>query len=78
MSRTAWLDPSFSGYPIAFGADNGSYSLYEHETGTNAASVALSSYIEGSDLTLLEGDQFAFISRIDMSPARTASTPRRL
>ena len=73
MSRTVWLDPSFSGYPIAFGADNGSYSLYEHETGTNAASVALSSYIEGSDLTLLEGDQFAFISRIAPDFARTGS-----
>jgi len=60
MVRTAWLDPSFSGFPIAAGLEY----LYTHETGYNADGAALSAYVEGSDLTIADGEQFVFISRI--------------
>lgn len=78
MSRTAWLDASFTGYPIAWGIENSSNLLLEHETGVNyidgATTYPISSYIEGSDLTLLEGESFAFISRIAPDFTRTGSS----
>jgi hypothetical protein len=78
MVRTAWLDASFTGYPIACGADDPTNSdLFEHEIGVNRRfeqnSFALSSYIEGSDLTLLDGESFAFISRVAPDFLRTGT-----
>lgn len=78
MVRTAWLDSSFTGFPIAWGYENFANFLFEHETGVNAVigpvSYPLSSYIEGADLTLLEGDQFAFISRIAPDFTKTGTS----
>ena len=85
MSRTAWLDSSFSGYPIAWGVEGsiGRYRLLQHEIGVNAVlktligtiqAYPISSYIEGADLTLLEGDQFAFISRIAPDFTKTGTS----
>ncbi len=78
MVRTAWLDSSFTGFPIAWGYENFANYLFEHEVGVNAVvgqvSTPLSSYIEGADLTLLEGDQFAFISRIAPDFTKTGTS----
>ena len=60
LERTAWWDPEFTGYPIAAG---GGY-LWFHEYGVNADGGAMDFYIEGSDLQILEGDNFCFIPRI--------------
>ena len=60
LERTAWLDPSFNGYPIATA---GGY-VYLHETGYDADGVALEASIEGADMAILDGEQYTFIGRI--------------
>lgn len=60
IERTAWIDVGFAGYPIAAG---GGY-LWFHEYGVNADGAAMNWFIEGSDLEILEGDQYSFIDRI--------------
>lgn len=61
IRRTAWWDTSFSdGYPIAT-ADG---YIYVQEVGHNADGLPLEPYIEGSDMTIGDGDSFSFISRI--------------
>ncbi len=60
MARTAWWDPEFSGYPIAAGEGY----IWFHEFGVNADGDAMDWFIEGSDLEILEGDNFCFISRL--------------
>jgi len=61
LDRTFWYDTSFSGgYPIA---TNDGY-IYIHDYGTNADGIAMEPYIEGSDLTVNEGEQYAFIKRL--------------
>jgi hypothetical protein len=83
MSRTAWLDSSFSGYPIAWGTEINQYRLFQHETGVNRILRTLSgnlqvyslaSHVEGSDLTLLDGESFAFISRIAPDFSKTGAS----
>lgn len=69
LSRTAWIDPSFSGYPVAMA---GGY-VYQHETGYDADGVALEPFIEGSDMTILDGEQYSFISRIIPDMTRLGS-----
>lgn len=61
LERTAWLDTSFSGgYPIA---TNDGY-IYIHDFGTTDDGAAMEPYIEGSDLTVNDGEQYAFIKRL--------------
>lgn len=58
--RTAWVDRGLRDYPLA--AYTGL--LYDHEFGMDADGAALESYIESSQVTIGEGDQFAFVSRM--------------
>jgi len=61
IERTFWLDTSFSGgYPIATA---GGY-IYIHDYGTNADGAAMEPYIEGSDLTIADGEKYVFIKRL--------------
>lgn len=60
LFRSAWLDNSFSTYPIALA--NGY--VYIHETGTDADGSALESYIEGADYDIADGEQYSFIRRL--------------
>jgi hypothetical protein len=61
LERTFWHDTSFSGgYPIA---TNNGY-IYIHDYGTTADGEAMEPFIEGSDLAVSEGNQYAFIKRL--------------
>lgn len=74
MSRSAWQDRA--GGPLPLAADQ-NY-LYYHETGINDGSTdpasPISAYVESSPLTLGEGDQFAFLSRVIPDIDFTGST----
>jgi hypothetical protein len=81
IQRQAWVDRAGGDVPMA--ADTGY--LYYHETGLNDASTdpssAIEAYVESSPLTLGEGDQFMFLSRLipDVTfEGSTVSSPRIL
>lgn len=69
LVRTAWLDDSFDSYPIGL---NDGY-IYTHEWGVNADGETLTSYIEGADLEIGDGDDYSFIRRIIPSFTRTGT-----
>jgi hypothetical protein len=65
MTRTAWLDRGIEKFPIAANTDN---ILYYQESGfddgsTNPASP-INAYIESSQMSIVNGDAFAFIRRV--------------
>jgi hypothetical protein len=65
MARTCWLDRGVESFPFAAGTD---HVLYLQERGfddgsTNPAS-AITSYIESSQMSIGEGDQFVFLRRL--------------
>lgn len=65
LDRTAWLDRGINQYPIAASLDG---YLYYHEFGQDDGSVnppvAISSYIESSQLSIGAGDNFVFLSKL--------------
>ncbi len=60
LARTDWIGKSIWGMPIAVGSD--SY-IYQHETGNDADTVAMDTYIESGVFMLDSGAQFVFIER---------------
>jgi hypothetical protein len=80
MTRTAWLDRGIEKFPIAANTDN---ILYYQENGfddgsTNPASP-INAYIESSQMSIVNGDAFAFIRRVipDITFRNsTAASPR--
>ena len=79
MSRTAWIDRGISSLPIAAGTDK---YLYTHESGFDDGSTspasAISAYIESSQMSIGDGENFVFISKIipDLTFRNsTANTP---
>lgn len=72
LSRTAWLDLSASGFPIAatriqIGSDiNNTYGvLYQHEIGYNDDGAPMNSFVESADFEIPEaGDNYAFLNRL--------------
>jgi len=61
LDRTAWLDRGISDLPVGTGADN---YLFNHEVGAKADGAAMTAFIESGDLSLSDGNQFSFISRV--------------
>jgi len=61
LGRTAWLDRGVGPLPLGAGSD---YYLFNHETGSKADTVAMTSFIESGDMDISGGDQFSFISRV--------------
>ena len=65
LSRTVWLDRGVNSDPIAAGSD---HYLYFQEIGFDDGSTspasAISSYIESSQMSLGEGEQFVFMRRL--------------
>jgi hypothetical protein len=61
LSRTAWLYSDRLQTPMAVDASG---SLWQHETGTDAGTDPLSSYIESADIDDGSGENFLFLSRI--------------
>lgn len=64
MSRTAWLDSSLRGSPLAAWQDR----IVQHETGVDDLSTgtpaAIASYIESADVDIGDGEQAAFVWRV--------------
>lgn len=65
MARTAWLDSSLRGEPIAATYSN---NLVNHEVGNDdketAVTTAIHAYITSSEFDLDDGDKFMFINRM--------------
>jgi hypothetical protein len=65
MVRTYWLDRGVNDYPVAAGTDG---YLYNQEFGLNDGSTsppsAIPSYIESSQLSIGDGEDFVFLSRL--------------
>ena len=65
LARSAWLDRGINDYPIAAGLDN---TLYFHEVddddGSTDPASAITSYIESSQLSIAEGNNFAFLRKL--------------
>ena len=65
MSRTAWNDRGITSTPIATGTDK---YIYSHESGfddgSTSPATAISAYIESSQMSIGDGENFVFISKI--------------
>ena len=65
LNRTFWIDQGVDKTPLAASSD---HYLYSHEVGFDDGSTvpasAITSRIESSQMSLGDGDQFAFLSRI--------------
>ena len=72
MVRTAWIDRGIRTFPIGAGE---SY-LFNHETGDNDDTSAMTSFIESSVIDMADGDKFHFIRRVipDISFAGSESS----
>ena len=66
LERTAWLDRGINQFPLATTSASNVYAskLYEHEKGTDADGVAITSFIESAPIDLGDGNDFAFIRRM--------------
>ena len=75
MVRTYWLDRGVNDYPVAANTDG---YLYNHEFGLNDGTTtpasAISSYIQSSQLSIGEGEDFVFLSRLIPDLTFAAST----
>jgi hypothetical protein len=64
LTRTAWLDSSFSGRPVGAFSNR----LVVHETGvddgSNGTLVPISAYITSSQFDIQDGDKFGFVWRV--------------
>mgnify|MGYP003645866454 FL=1 len=60
LSRTAWLDRGIKTFPIAV---EGGY-VYNHELGNDNDGVAMTSFIESSQLDTGDGDRFIMLTKL--------------
>lgn len=61
MTRTAWIDQSVYGPPIAAGGDN---YIYQHETTNDADGSAMNAFIQTGYFAIAEGDQLWFVDQM--------------
>ena len=65
LNRTVWLDRGVESFPIAASTD---HALYFHERGfddgSTAPASAITSFIESSQLSLGDGDNFVFLRKL--------------
>ncbi len=65
MNRTCWLDRGVESFPIAASTD---HALYLHERGFDDGSTtpasAITAYIESSQMSMGEGDNFVFLRKL--------------
>jgi len=78
LERTAWLDRGVNQFPLATTSARNVYAskLYEHEKGSDADGVAITSFIESAPIDIGDGENFSFIRRMipDVSFERSAPT----
>lgn len=61
LTRTAWIDQSVFGPPIAAGGDN---HIYQHETSTDADGLPINAYIQTGYFALQDGDVKTFVDQV--------------
>ena len=75
LVRTFWLDRGVNDFPVAAGTDG---YLFNHESGLNDGSTnpasPISSFIESSQLSLGDGEDFVFLTRLIPDITFDAST----
>ena len=64
LTRTAWIDQSVFGPPIAAGRSGGKNIIYQHEVGNDADGDAMSSFIQTGYFALNEGDMKSFVDQL--------------
>jgi hypothetical protein len=67
MERAAWNKATTKTYPIASGIDTTNIDtnyLYTHEFGYDANGSTLDAYIESGEMSIADGESFAFLRRI--------------
>jgi hypothetical protein len=76
LERTAWLDKSSSGKPLAteYNPNTELSYLYEHEVGVDADGAPMVSYIQSSDFDLNDGEKFMLTRRMIPDINFTTST----
>jgi hypothetical protein len=64
LTRTAWLDSSFSGRPV--GANDNRLLIHETgvDDGSNGTLVPISAYITSAQFDIQDGDKFGFVWRV--------------
>tara|TARA_R100000654_G_scaffold71482_1_gene102469 strand:- start:56 stop:2404 length:2349 start_codon:yes stop_codon:yes gene_type:complete len=60
LTRTAWIDRGVRTFPIAVGSPN----LFNHESGFDDDTSAMSSFVESSVMDIGDGDKFLSIRRV--------------
>jgi len=63
LDRSAWIDSADTESPLATSISS-PYYLYRHEQGVDDDGDAMTSYIEGSDIDIGDGEDFMFMSRV--------------
>lgn len=61
MGRTAWIDQSVVGPPIASGTNR---MIYQHETSVSADGLTMNAYIQTGYFALEDGDKLSFIDQL--------------
>ena len=65
LTRHAWLDNYANSKPIASGVSGNESYIYDHESGSNDDTQAMSNvFIESGDFDVADGDNFVFIKKI--------------
>ena len=75
MVRTYWLDRGVNDYPVAANTDGYLYNQeYGLNDGTTTPASAIASYIQSSQLSIGEGEEFVFLNRLIPDLTFDAST----
>ena len=75
MTRTYWLDRGVNDYPVAANTDGYLYNQeYGLNDGTTTPASAIASYIQSSQLSIGEGEEFVFLNRLIPDLTFDAST----
>jgi len=64
LSRTAWIDQSVLGAPIAAGIGTTGFQVFQHEIGNDANGEAMPSYVQTGYFALNEGDMKSFVDQL--------------
>jgi hypothetical protein len=65
LSRTAWINQSVLGAPIGAGIDDqGTYYIYQHETGQDADGVAMNSSFQTGYFVISDGEWKLFVDQV--------------
>jgi|TARA_R110000772_G_scaffold7640_3_gene25766 hypothetical protein len=65
LIRYSWLDAGIEDLPLSAAQESGQSLIFEHETGYNNNSAAMTNvFIESGDMAIGDGDNFSFVKQI--------------